>query len=1189
MIREQDLRHFSSGVYEPYIFISYSHDDREVVEKLAARLKEEGFCVWVDYENIRGHHFSDDIKNGIRECAVFLQCLSKSYIRKPYCEKEYKLADDENKNWLAVAIDDVSKYENPNAFPYGGNVYCYGTGMKNNFEICFSSMLKSAVLLKLRDTKEEVLEYLFAGEQILTHLREHCKHAYERSGNYILHEIHRELFADIIDEERDQIYSGSEDVEVSLYQYLKSNSDKNAVLLLGEGGTGKTISMIRTCNQLLSEQICAVYVPLNKVWFEGTEDPIKQYIRKRIFGEVDTEYSSFKNMANSGVKNSVYLFLDGVNELKLKAQEQVRDFVAYAATAAEWSGTRLILSSRTDLDPVEEGNDNPESEIEEDAGTEAYSRLNKLKVLPLGAKKVEDYLSKLKVTVPRNQKVLSLINNPLMLSLYADAERYAQIYQKKGREFQIKLEAQPDTAAKIIGNFMQTQLFQMASVSNENSNFILYHTLIDYALPAIAYCMVNADEGLTEKMVRKILVEYLDDDNEHFKWYADEILEDLWWVYSVDDNHISRSDIKKICDFAIKNYRFLYVNHDTDEEEEPVVEFLHQEFRDYFAGVFLANEIRMLEKPSKYVRNGFKELGICTASVDNEILDYCSGYLREEVACPVMGENGYRFPGKRGIGPSDDSITEKVLHTLKNKREEQEEGIACLVANLLRVLRIGRKNILAQCDFSGLDLRKCTMNGCHFSEYHKGKCYPSVFDGAVLDMSFLLNEGHTEKVCVVAEGSDDWVYSVDKSGQLIGWNHQRNQICSIKNYNNVPKDMVYDEKTNRLCIAFENQVVLIECDSYRELYSRFNDIGMKYFRYVKFMPDGGVKYAFDLEPFRWFDLYSGQEEKSRFDFSVISGCAHEYPKAGKLVYSLYGRNICVLETRLAESLPDPTSYIYDNMKRLVWDLDEKNKVGKPRLHAISANNQQSCFVVAIGNQIIEYGLGDCGSAKDMRPIRTYCFGANIQDVKYRREGGFILGMGKEVVILDKKGAIVNKLDKKSVTNVVQFGPGCESNIEEDDGFGSDEESFYLVSSEGVIKKLDAQLNVKGMRKIGNPARFVWVRDRKTKEYQMMFGPTQEYGKGYRFSFESGESVPIGWCFETLDEQSFTDIYKSWYSLGKSVVVYDMREGAGVFEYTNDSGVWIFGCSFQNVSGGMDQKEAQAFLRKNGGIVNGFSG
>ncbi len=1177
MKTRQDLRHFSSGIYEPYIFISYSHDDRETVEKLANRLKEEGFCVWVDYENIRGHFFSDDIKNGIRECTVFLQCLSKSYITKPYCEKENKLADDENKNWLAVAIDDVNKNENPNAFPYGGNVYGYGKGIGNNFEECFSSILKSAILLKLKNGGES--GYMFAGERILTQLKDHCKYAYERSGNYILHEIHRELFTDIIDEESDEIYGGPESTEVSLYNYLKANSDRNAVLLLGEGGTGKTVSMIRTCKKLLSEQICAVYVPLNKVWFDGTDDPIKQYIRKRIFGEDDTLFGDFKNMANSDVKNSVFLFLDGANELKKKALESLTEFISYAVTAKEWSGTRIVLSSRTDL----------ESEMDVQTNLESHSALKKLRVLPLAAKNIQNYLEKLKVPVPDNQKVLCLINNPLMLGLYADAEKYAEIYRKKGKGFKIKLEPQPDTAAKIIDNFMQTQLFQMASISNENSNFILYHTLIDYALPALAYRMVAADGLLTEKMMRKILVEYLDDDNEHFKWYSDEVLEDLWWEYGVDDSYISRSDIRNICDFAVRNYRFLYMNNTSEYGDEPVVEFLHQEFRDYFAGVYLANEIRMLEKPRKYVTRGYKELDISNPSLNREILEYCSGYLREENACPVMEENRYIFPGKRKMEPSDFSVSEKVLHTLKKKREEQDEGTACLIANLMKIMCVGRKNILAQCDFSELDLRKCSMNGCHFSEYHMGQCYSSVFDGAVLDMSFFLNEGHSENICAVAEGSDGWVYSADEGGTLIGWNYQTNDILSIKKYNGIPKDMSYDEKTKRLCIAFENQIILMDCSSYREIYSRFNDAGTKYFRYVKFLPDGQVEYAFDLEPFRWFDLYTGQEEENSSGFSVVSGCAHEYFKAGKIVYSLFGRNVCVLEMSQLESFTKPTSYIYENMKRVVWDLDEKNKLGKPRLYAISANEEQSHFVVAIGSQIIEYGLQERVAAKDLSPIRSYCFGANIQDVKYLKKGGFVLSAGKEVIVLDAKGNIINNLKKKSVTDVVQFIPGCENRTKEDAADSMpNEQTYYLVSREGVIKKLDAQLNVTQMRKIKMPARFVWVRDRRTKEYQMMFGPTGEYPNGYRLSFDTGETVPIGWCFETYDDQNNMDMYRRWYALGQSVVVYDVRENSNVFEYVNDSGVWIFGCSFCNVSGGMAEKEAQFFLKKNGGIVNGFS-
>lgn len=1153
----QDLRHFSSGIYKPYIFVSYSHDDKDTVEKLVNRLLEDGYCVWVDYENIRGRYFSDDIKNGIRECAVFLQCLSKSYITKPYCEKECKLADDENKGIVPVAIDDVKKNDNPNRFPYGSHIFGYGSGMRDDFEECYSCVAKSVLLRKLK--KGENPGYIFAGEEILEVFKEHCRNTYEHSGNYILHEIHRELFTDIWDEDSNEIYGGAESTEVSLYNFLAKNEDRNPVLLLGEGGTGKTVSMIRTCNKLLSEGICAIYVPLNKVWFDGIEDPIKEYIRKKILGEDEPLFSSLKNMLNAEVKNNVFLFLDGANELKKQALDRLREFISNSGTSREWTGTRIIVSSRTDFD------------------INVY--IKKLKVLPLGEKNIRDFLSKLKVAIPDNSKVLELINNPLMLGLYADAEKYAENYKKQGKRFKIRLDAQPDTASKIIGNFMQTQLFQMVSVSNEESNFILYHTLVDYALPAVGYKMLMADGLLTEKMVQRIIIDYLDDGEIHFKWYSKEILEDLWFEYGVDDFYISSNDIRKICDFAIKNYRFLYIND--NEDDEHTVEFLHQEFRDYFAGVYLANEIRMLEKFQKYVVYGYSEMDICKSAVSKEAIEYCCGILKEENACPYITEDSYVFPGKRGTEPSSYSLSEKVLCSLRDKTDERDAGVGYLIANLMQIMRLSRNDILAQCDFSRLDLRKCKMNGCHFSEYYMGAVYSSLFDGALMDKTFFLNEGHAENVCVVAEGEDGWIYSVDEGGILFRWNYQTDEMFSVKNYHDISRDIAYSEQGNQLCIAFENQIVLIDCDNHKETFSRFNEAGTKYYRYVKFDPNGQVWYAYDLEPFIWYNLFSGKEASDNLQFPVVSGCAHEYSDAGKIVYSSYGRNICVLNIEQMENNSQVVNYIYDNMRRLGEEIDEKDTDKKSSINAITADMGQNRFVVAIGRNLLEYELRECCKAKELPLLRSFKFGADIKDVRYLRNGGFVLATGKTVSVIDKKGNLVNMLQEKSVSDVVFFTRGC---YEESNSCDTEKVVYYLVSEDEVIKRLDARLNVMEMRKIEIPARFEWVRDRKTREMQMMFGPTKQFPSGYRLSFDSRNVIPVGWCFEMKVASKDRQIY----SIGQTVVAYDECKNTPAYEYVNYSGIWIFDCSFKDIKGELSEADGQLILKKNGGIVNGAS-
>lgn len=1154
----QDIRHFSSGIVEPYIFVSYSHDDSEAVEQLVQHLKEDGFCVWVDYDNIRGEYFHDDIKAGIRECVVFLQCLSRSYINKQYCEKEYKYADGCGKNFVVAAVDDVREDENPNAFPFYGNVYGFGTGIRDHLDEYWESIRNNVFLIKLKEDKEgeTAPRYIFAGEQILTELSRNCDITYRHSGNYILNEIHGELFADILDEGSNKIYRAGGDREVSLYEFLKTNEDSSFVFVKGAGGTGKTVSMIQTCRKLLKEGICAVYIPLNKIRFQNSEDPIKKYIHKHIMGCDGSMFRSFESMANSSVKNNVYLFLDGVNELPVSAAESFEKYMETAAESSEWSGTRFVLASRTEMEI-----NNVKSEI--------------LDMMPLEEEKIRSFLDKRSVEMPEDEKVLELIDNPLMLGLYADAEKYAEMYREKGGKFKIKLETCPDTAAKIISNFMQTQLFQMASVSNGNSNFILYHTLIDYVLPAVAFNMVTSEELVTEREIRRILKEVLDEKNQHFCWYADTVLEDLWWEYGMEDEYISRKDMKNIHDFAIKNYRFLYLNDRSDYEEEPAVEFLHQEFRDYFAGAYLANEIRMLEKKTKYISGGYNELGLGSAVFEKDILEYCAGILKEEKACPVLGDKGYIFPGKNEREPSVYSCTENVLHTVKRKTEETDPGIGLVISNLMEVLRKSRKDILAQCDFSELDLRKCHMNGCYFSEFYKDHIYTCKFDGAILDRSFLMNEGHIERVCAVAEGKDGWIYSADIGGNLLTWNYKNNKMIRIKKYQDIPKSLVYDRNTNRLCIALENQIILLECSEYTEIFTRFNENGSMYFRYIKFTEHGEVKFAYDLEPLRWFDLFTNKEEDDNLQMSVMSNCVLECREIHKIIYTLYGKNICI--RRFDPETGRESELSSKKMKWIVKDIIELTRVS--RINGIAVDTRQSRLAVAVGENIIEYVLSEDCDIEEMKPRWIYNGAANVNAVQYLSNGGFVLAAGKKIVILDGKGKQKNVLRKESVSDVVMFTPRCNG--------ASTEERYYLMSREfGVLKELDEHLCVTRARRAMKSERFVWVKDRKSGETQMLFGPAEKYPNGYRFSFETGKIIPSGWCFEV--KTTHYDIQKREYvtEQGEAVALYSINDEKEHYEYVNHMGVWIFGSSFYGIKGEMAESRFQLFLKKNGGMVDG---
>lgn len=314
----------------------------------------------------------------------------------------------------------------------------------------------------------------------------------------------------------------------------------------------------------------------------------------------------------------------------------------------------------------------------------------------------------------------------------------------------------------------------------------------------------------------------------------------------------------------------------------------------------------------------------------------------------------------------------------------------------------------------------------------------------------------------------------------------------------------------------------------------------------------------------------------------MTGCACECPKARKIIYTLYGKNICILGYDQIEFKNNAGRV---KTRWLGTDIEKTNNT--TRIHTITINNEQDRFVVAVGNNVLEYPLED--DVDGLVPLWTYTGRANIHDIKYLRKSGFVLAAGRRVMILDDRGIIVNTLQGQSTSDIIMFIPRSNGVAAEDRNDETNElEKYYLISKEGAIKELDRHLNVLRMRQMNFPSRFVWVKDRKTKEIQMLFGPNAFFPNGYRFSFETGKAIPSGWCFEM--KTTHYNMYRREYVInqGKLAIVYDIRSKSEVYEYQNHTGIWIFGCSFRNIKGNMESADSQLLLKKNGGIVNELS-
>ena len=91
------------------VFISYSHQDREVAEQICAMLDQYGISYWIDHDGVRhGDDFKEDIVEAIIHSEVLLFISSINSNKSRNTIKEVGLAEQHNKVILPVRIDDSS-------------------------------------------------------------------------------------------------------------------------------------------------------------------------------------------------------------------------------------------------------------------------------------------------------------------------------------------------------------------------------------------------------------------------------------------------------------------------------------------------------------------------------------------------------------------------------------------------------------------------------------------------------------------------------------------------------------------------------------------------------------------------------------------------------------------------------------------------------------------------------------------------------------------------------------------------------------------------------------------------------------------------------------------------------------------------------------------------------------------------
>ena len=114
------------------IFFSYSRTDTDFAVKLALDLKNEGFDVWIDQEDIRaGSEWDLEIENALTTCDCLLFIQSEKSVASANVLDEVYYALEENKRVIPVVITNCKPPFRINRLQHISFLENYETGLAN--------------------------------------------------------------------------------------------------------------------------------------------------------------------------------------------------------------------------------------------------------------------------------------------------------------------------------------------------------------------------------------------------------------------------------------------------------------------------------------------------------------------------------------------------------------------------------------------------------------------------------------------------------------------------------------------------------------------------------------------------------------------------------------------------------------------------------------------------------------------------------------------------------------------------------------------------------------------------------------------------------------------------------------------------------------------------------------------------
>lgn len=310
-----------------HIFISYSHSDRVLVERLAGDLRTQGHTTWIDFQGIRGGDiWQQAIVDGIYNSSFVLIVLSPDSVRSAWVQIELAAARKYDKHFIPLLVRPLSSDADKSAYA----ALDIGAVQIRDFTVGYEAAFKE-LLIDLPQPESGIPGHC---QKIVAQLA-----AAPWGLDHYIQEEAKLLPIDASPYEEGMARGKRE----NLLDHLRASA---YTIVLGEPGVGKTVALERLAWELASSEPPIVPIFISLLAYDGK--PLLEWVRRSLAHHQEIRLADIVETRHflQDSDFSLYFLLDGLNEVRPDHRERITDEIR--ALALEFGTYPLVVTSRVE-------------------------------------------------------------------------------------------------------------------------------------------------------------------------------------------------------------------------------------------------------------------------------------------------------------------------------------------------------------------------------------------------------------------------------------------------------------------------------------------------------------------------------------------------------------------------------------------------------------------------------------------------------------------------------------------------------------------------------------------------------------------------------------------------------------------------------------------------------------------------